>query len=147
MSQNVTRAGGRRPTVLIADGLGLVLVMLRAELHKRGCGAVLASDGHEALVLYEGLHDLIDLVLLDARTARLDGPQALEGMRQFNPSVRCCFMTGRCGAGQKAEWSKLGVERVFDKPFHPAEVADEVLELLGSGRAGGAAQKRFARPT
>lgn len=125
-SSNVSR----QPGVLVADGLGLVLVLLKAELQQLGCGVWLASDGREAVELYEQHHEVIDVVLLNVQMAGLDGPQVLAGLREIDPTVRCCFMAGYGGACTRKDLRKLRPERVFDKPFNPAVVAQAVWELL-----------------
>lgn len=120
----------RQPGVLVADDLGLVLVLLKAEIQQLGCAVWLASDGREAVELYEQHHEAIDMVLLDVQMAGLDGPQVLAGLREIEPTVRCCFMAGYGGAYTRKDLRKLRPERIFDKPFNPAVVAQAVWELL-----------------
>lgn len=119
----------RQPGVLIADDLCLVLVLLKEEMIQLGCAVWLASDGRAAVELYEQHHEAIDVVLLGVQMAGLDGPQILAGLREIDPTVRCCFMAGY-GAHTRKDLRKLRPERVFDRPFNPAVVAQAVWRLL-----------------
>lgn len=127
----------RLPIVLVADGMALVLAQLRLELLDRDCATLLASDGQEALEFYQRYQAMIDLVLLDVGMPRLDGPRTLARLREINPRVRCCFMIDQAPGYSKMELSDLDPEIIFDKPFHPAQVARCLCRLLSERREQG----------
>ena len=120
----------RNRGILIADDKALILSLLKFELESRGFAVWLAVDGDDALDLYRKHRDEIDLVLLDVQMPGLDGPHSLEALRQCNPEVVACFMTG--GAGTYAEEDLLdrGAAWVFRKPFRPPDVADVLQEVI-----------------
>ena len=63
-------------------------------MRSHGLAVWLAADGPEAVELYRGHRDTIDVVLLDVQMPGLDGPATLTALREFDPGVLCCFMTG-----------------------------------------------------
>src|SRR5438132_14371975 len=115
--------------ILVADdqlGVGSVLdVALRQE----GFTVWLAVNGREALELYRRHRQTIDVVLLDVRMPGWDGPQTLAALRELNPKIRCCFMSGdisRVDDWQLRDWGAAGM---FQKPFELAEAAHALREL------------------
>src|SRR5262245_44815902 len=81
------------PGILIASGLGLVLVSLKLELESLGFRVWLAQDGEEAVRRYGRHHDGIDLVVLDAQLPGREGLQTLSALRQIDPDVLLCLLT------------------------------------------------------
>src|SRR5262245_28789501 len=86
--------GARRPGILVADDEACVREWLRAALQRHGFRVWLAADGEQAIDLYRRRRSEIVLVLLDVRMPVLNGPQTLARLRQMNPTVLCCFMSG-----------------------------------------------------
>jgi CheY-like chemotaxis protein len=120
----------RKPGILIADDMALILTMLKFELEFRGFNVWLAVDGDDALDLYRMHRDEIDLVLLDVQMPGLDGPHTLEALRLLNPDVVACFMSG--GSSLLTEEDLLGRKPawIFGKPFRPGEVANLLQRIL-----------------
>jgi CheY-like chemotaxis protein len=129
----------RKPGILIADDMALILTLLKFELESRGFNIWLAVDGDDALDLYRRHRDEIDLVLLDVQMPGLDGPHTLEAIRRLNPDVVACFMSG--GSSMHTEEELLGRRPAwfFRKPFRPAEVSN-LLQGFLSGRTDVVAQ-------
>jgi CheY-like chemotaxis protein len=126
-------ASARSPGVLIADGMALILTLLKVELESRGFAVWLAVDGDDVLDLYRKHRDGIGVVLLEVQMPGLDGPQTLEALRRLNPDVVACFMTGSGSTCAEEELLGRGAARVFRKPFRPADVAD-ALQAVASVR-------------
>jgi CheY-like chemotaxis protein len=93
---------------------------MAAGLGEEGFAVWLAGDGEEALELYRRHSQEIDLVLLEVRLPGLDGPQTLAALRQLNPGVRCCFLSGPFGDYTDEELLALGAVAVLHKTLHPA---------------------------
>ncbi|MGL4552302.1 MAG: hypothetical protein ACRC33_14075, partial [Gemmataceae bacterium] len=60
----VGTAEPRRPTVLLADGRGMVLVRLGLALQEHGFVTLIACDGFQAVTTYLQSRASIDLVVL-----------------------------------------------------------------------------------
>src|SRR5262249_11442499 len=90
----------------------------------------LAANGHEAVEAYRRHGAAIDVVLLDVRMPGMDGPQTLQALRQLNPAVPCCFMSGQTGAYSEEDLPAAGATALVRKPFQLADVAQALHQLL-----------------
>lgn len=57
------------------------------------------------------------------------GPETLAALRQLNPGVRVCFLSGHSDPWTDAELLALGAARLFRKPFCLAEFAATLRHL------------------
>ena len=103
-----------------------------AGMRQVGFAVWLAATGQKALNLYRQGSQVIDVVLLDVRMPGLDGPQTLAGLRDINPQVRCCFMSGDLGSYTGWRLYNLGAAALIRKPFHLGEVAQVLCELVSN---------------
>jgi DNA-binding response OmpR family regulator len=117
--------------VLIAEDNGPVREALGAALQRRGFRVLLAADGKEALDLHRRHGDEIGVVLLDLWMPVKDGPQTMADLRELNPSLACCFMTGESDEQTREELLGTGASHVFVKPFGVGEVTEVLRDLLG----------------
>jgi CheY-like chemotaxis protein len=129
-------APAAKPGVLVVDDEPLLLAVLDAGLQQRGFTVWLASNGVQALQVYQAHAAEIALVLLDVRMPGLDGPQTLAALRRLNPSVRSCFMTGNLGLYTPEELSALGAIQVFPKPFDLNQLVEALWRLACPGTTG-----------
>ena len=113
--------------VLVADDSDHVRAMLGVALGKQGLTPYLAATGHEAVEQFLRHRDEVRAVLLDVNMPGLDGPGALAQIRDADPAVPCCFMTGDPEPYDAEGLLALGAVCVFEKPFR----LDEVLQIVG----------------
>jgi CheY-like chemotaxis protein len=83
--------------ILVVDDDAAVRDLIDVALRQDGFAVWPAADGREALQQYWRHRAAIDVVLLDVRMPGLNGPQTLAALREMNPHLRCCFMTGDAG--------------------------------------------------
>jgi DNA-binding NtrC family response regulator len=91
--------------------------LLEFSLSQDGYRVWSAADGREALAVYQEHRPEIDLILLDVQMPLLDGPQTLEQIRQIDPEVRCCFMSGGSSVYTLHDLRQLGAGCFFPKPI------------------------------
>jgi CheY-like chemotaxis protein len=127
-------AAPRTPGVLVVDDEGCVRGVLGIGMRRAGFAVWLAADGREALDLYRRHRESIDVVLLDVLMPGLDGPQTLAALRELNPQIRCCFMSGDLGGYTEERLRRLGAAAILQKPFRLDEVADVLGQLASNGR-------------
>src|SRR4051794_38680528 len=116
-----TTDNGQRPGILVVDDDPSILRMLRAALPQLGYAAYLAENGREAREVFRRAHDHITLVLLDVRMPDLDGPATLAALRDLDPHVRCCFLSGESGDYSEEQLRALDA-LVLHKPFTSASL-------------------------
>jgi CheY-like chemotaxis protein len=116
----------------VVDDEHFVRSMLQLGLERNGFDVWLAANGREAIDLYRLHQDRIAVVLLDVRMPGLDGPGTLDALRELNPQVLACFMSGDAGAYDPQELLQRGAARVIAKPFHLDPLAD-TLRLVVRG--------------
>jgi DNA-binding response OmpR family regulator len=124
-----------RPGVLVVDDDPHLRHILGLALPCFGFTAWLAPGGQEALALYRAHPREVALALLDVVMPGLDGPATLLALRELEPSLPCCFMTGETGRHTPADLLALGARRVFLKPFGLDELAAALWGLLGGKAA------------
>jgi len=122
----------RSSGVLVADDDEAVRRMLAEGMRTHGFAVWLAASGREAVELYLAHRDRIDVVLLDVQMPGLNGPVALAALREIDPRVHCCFMTGDAGHYTDSMLAGLGAAAVFRKPFRLGEVAQRLMRLAGT---------------
>lgn len=120
--------GTNRRGILIVDDEFAIRDFLQALLQRHGYCVWTAASGDEALDSCCDHGEEIDIVLLDVQMPGMNGPQTLDGIRQFDPELPVCFMTGDLGGYNSGELLALGARFVFGKPFR----IDEVLRVVRS---------------
>lgn len=104
-----------------------------------------AADGARAADLYRGYAPEIAVVLLGARTPRLDGPQTLAALKRHTPGVPVCFMSGALGEHAPGELLRLGARHLFPKPLLMSELAEGPHEIVATWRARFATRRGVRR--
>jgi len=118
--------------VLVADDEPEIRSVLNLGLQQEGFSVWLATDGQEALDVYREHCQTIDVVLLDVRMPRLDGPATLVAMQELTPQIPCCFMSGFLGHYTEEGLRHFGARAVLRKPFRLPEATQVLRELAGS---------------
>ena len=77
--------------VLVVDDDEMVRTFLGVHFRDQGRPLWLASDGEEAVEIYQHHGGEIDMILLDVRMPDMDGPHTLMKLREINPSIACYF--------------------------------------------------------
>jgi DNA-binding NtrC family response regulator len=120
------------PAILVVDDETPIHAMLDAVVQDSGITVTHAASGPEAVERYEAESGRIALVLLDVNMPGMSGPQTLTALRQRDPDLRCCFMSGAAGCFTAVEAQKMGALHFFTKPFRLAELTRTVHQVLAS---------------
>jgi len=123
-----TFARGRQETILLVDDEPTVRDLGRSILQHYGYEVLVASDGLEAIEMYERLREKIDLVILDITMPQLSGRDAYRRIVQINPKVRVLFASGYFGDQPVA----IGAEVLdtIDKPYRVHDLVNRVRAIL-----------------
>jgi DNA-binding NtrC family response regulator len=118
-----------RPGILIVDDDATLLDLLRIICIRQGFEVWSTSSGAAAVDLYRRHQEHIALALLDVRMPKMDGPQVLAELRQVNPGVRACFMSGFTGGTSPEELLSCGALKLFEKPFQVPALGEDLWRL------------------
>lgn len=115
--------------VLVVDDEEGVRRVLSTWLWHRGFAVWLAADCSEAVEAYRSHRASIGVALLDVQMPGRDGPRTLADLRELDPDIRACFMTGDAGRYTEQNLLDLGALAVFRKPFCLSELAAQLAAL------------------
>lgn len=116
-------------TVLVVDDEARMRKLIRDFLVQKGFSVLEASDGEDALTVYEENKNKIGLVLLDVMMPKLDGWSVLRQIRQ-DSNVPIIMLTARGEEQDELFGFELGVDEYISKPFSPKILVARVEAIL-----------------
>ena len=118
--------------ILVVDDDQVIQQLLKVNLELEGYAVEIASDGEEALALYDGFQP--NLVLLDIMMPKLDGWEVARRLKteQERP-VPIVLLSARAQDADVQKGTDLGVAAYVTKPFDPIQLLDLVAGLLSQG--------------
>ena len=114
--------------LLLEDNVNF-LETLTDLLRDHGYEVTAVSRSDEAIRLASSQD--FDLLITDIRMEGLDGLQALEKVKEDQPSIQGMVMSGYCDDHEAARAERLGVHEILSKPFR-AEVFLQAMQLRGA---------------
>ncbi|WP_236015128.1 PAS domain-containing hybrid sensor histidine kinase/response regulator [Geomonas anaerohicana] len=126
--QELWRGSG---TVLLADDEESIRLLGSDMLQALGFDVRLASDGREALELFEAGMDDIVCVLLDLTMPNLDGEQTFRALRALKPDVKVIMSSGYNEQEVSLKLAGAGLSGFIQKPYKVAEMSRKLSEVLG----------------
>jgi signal transduction histidine kinase len=126
-SQEIVGAG---ETVLIAEDDGAARNALRALLETQNYRVLAASNGVEALGLFEKEPQSIELVVSDVVMPEMGGVALYQALRQRRPQVKMLFVTGHPLSEENQALLQDSQVRWLQKPFSMKEFTGVLKTLL-----------------
>ena len=115
--------------ILIVDDQQGIRMLLNEVFRKDGYTTFLASNGLEAIKIYE--QEQLDCVLLDMKIPGMDGLEILKHFKQSaQQDVPVFMMTAYGEQHLMDEAISQGVEKFFTKPFNIFDVRNEINEFI-----------------
>jgi len=116
--------------ILVVDDEEIMQELARELLEENGYRVITASNGLEAVSLYEQMKDDIALVVLDLVMPELDGGQTYIRLKKINPKIKTFFCSGYVTDGLIT--TLLGEEnlRSLQKPFRAEQFVKFVYDTL-----------------
>jgi two-component system chemotaxis response regulator CheY len=117
--------------ILIVDDTLFMRTLLKNILFSGGHDIVgEASDGDEAIAKYQELKP--DLVTMDVVMPKVNGIEALKGIRAIDPNAKVVMCTA-VGQEQMVKLAiKTGAKGYIVKPFQAPKVLEEIKNVLSS---------------
>ncbi len=120
---------GNHQTVLIVDDEELIRDLLKEYLESEGYTVFSASDGKEALHLYEERYASIDVVITDLGMPEMGGEELFRCLRTINPSARVLVSSGYLDKSTKDKLIGMGIYDVLTKPYR-LELIHAAIEAI-----------------
>ena len=117
-------------TILLAEDEELVRSLAVNVLERAGYRVLTASDGEEAIRIYEEHGDEVDLLLLDVVMPRKGGRTVYETIRAQNPNVPTLFCSGHSYDILEKGSLPDGEVRLLQKPYNSRVLLQMIRELL-----------------
>ncbi|QUS40958.1 PAS domain-containing sensor histidine kinase [Tardiphaga alba] len=120
---------GQGTILLVEDEEGLRGLNARG-LRSRGYTVVEASNGVEALEMFEEQDRNIDLVVSDVVMPEMDGPTLLKEMRALNPDLKIIFVSGYAEEAFEKSLPENQQFAFLPKPFALSALIEKVKETM-----------------
>ncbi len=133
---------GRTPseseTILVAEDDKMVQRLVERVLRNAGYSVLMASDGEEALEVFEKHSADITLVLLDVLMPKMDGKKVYDILQPKYPRARFLFSSGYSKDLLHAGFGLLEGIELIEKPYSPKALLRRVRQVCdaASPRAG-----------
>ena len=115
--------------VLIVDDESRMRKLVKDFLTQKQYKVLEASDGEEALKVFEENQSKINLILLDVMMPKLDGWSVLRQIRQTS-QIPIIMLTARGEEQDELFGFELGVDEYISKPFSPKILVARVEAIL-----------------
>jgi PAS domain S-box-containing protein len=119
---------GHGETILLVDDQQHVLETGKEVLDTLGYRVLTASNGQEAVEIFQSHPEKIDLIILDIVMPVMGGDEAARCIRQINPQVKIIFSTGY----DKNIQTSMEKETVIIKPFSVVEMSRLIRQQLSA---------------
>jgi PAS domain S-box-containing protein len=117
-------------TILLVDDEEVILTVTREILENLGYQVTCASNGQEAVSVYQKHHEKIFMVILDMIMPDLKGSQTYDQLKQINAKVKVLLSSGYSIDGQASQMIEKGCKAFIQKPYTVAELSQKVREVL-----------------
>lgn len=115
--------------ILIVDNASFMRASLKAVCEQAGHKVIsMAANGKEAVRLYRELRP--DIVTMDILMEDMDGIQALEKIKKYDPDARVIMVSAVGLEAKMEEANRLGATGYIRKPFKAAEINEEIKKAL-----------------
>ncbi|MCG3172715.1 MAG: Sensor histidine kinase RcsC [Myxococcota bacterium] len=116
--------------VLVADDEENIRAVVRMMLEEMGFQVICATDGREAVRIYELRHPEIRLVLLDMTMPEMNGEETFWRLRQINPGVRVILSSGYNEQDATSRFAGKGLAGFLQKPYQLHQLEERIRQVL-----------------
>jgi CheY-like chemotaxis protein len=121
---------GGSETILLVDDEENIRDLGSRILTKAGYTVILASNGKEALEVYERRGSEIALVMLDLIMPEMGGKQCLDSLLSLNSSVKVVVASGYSADGPTSDVLAAGAKGFVNKPYDIRKVLEVVRRVI-----------------
>jgi two-component system, cell cycle sensor histidine kinase and response regulator CckA len=116
--------------ILLVDDESLIIEVGRGMLEILGYMVLTASNGSEAIQVYQESRDKIDMIILDMIMPGMNGEEVFEKLKGINPEVKVLLASGYSINSQAVNILKKGCLGFIQKPFDLQRLSHKIREVL-----------------
>jgi len=117
--------------VLVVDDEESIVQLTFMRLKNLGIDAITASDGLEALSIYQERHEEISCVITDLTMPRMGGKELLIQIKEINPACPVIICSGYSKEELPQHMLREDVSDFLGKPFSSADFKNAIKKALG----------------
>jgi PAS domain S-box-containing protein len=123
--------------VLVVDDEEAVLGIARSMLERLGFEALSATDGEEALRLFQKRKDAIVLAIVDLTMPRMGGAELIRALHEIKPDLRVVLSSGYNEQEAVAQSHGEATAGFIQKPYRTRDFHRAIQAALNGGPRGG----------
>ena len=120
-------------TILLVEDDEAVRNLVATFLRNGGYSVLMASEGNEALRVWEQFKGKIGLLLTDVIMPGMSGAALVESLKGAHPGIRVLFMSGYAGDAVVSQGQLDPRIPLIQKPFTAEKLLEKVRAVLDSG--------------
>jgi PAS domain S-box-containing protein len=121
---------GQSETILVVDDEPRLTELASIMLTDANYRVITASNGKEALELYEKHREEIRLVILDLMMPVMAGEECLGALLRMDPKVRVLVASGGLRLGMAEDFKERGAKGFIKKPFDMLQFLEEIRKAI-----------------
>jgi len=121
---------GQDETILVVEDNEAVRNLIERRLSKLNYRVLAATNGNEALKLFEDKCDKIKLVITDLVMPEMGGIELSRMLKSKNPSIKIIALSGYPLGAEKEDFLSAGIVECIQKPFKGQIFANAVCRAL-----------------
>jgi signal transduction histidine kinase len=118
-------------TILVVDDEEDVRKMATKTLERHGFSVVTATDGRDAVEVFQSSGDMIDAVLLDVTMPHMDGEETSIELRRIRPDVKIILSSGYHEQHAIQQFDGQTGTVFLQKPYRSKKLVEVVHAVLG----------------
>lgn len=119
----------KEPVILIVEDEQINMMFIKRLLGRYKCNLIEANNGKEAVARVKK-HPHIDIVLMDIRMPGMDGFQAIELIKDLNPSIKIAAVTAYGSASDREACLASGCVEYIAKPFNSKDLLSMLRRVM-----------------
>lgn len=117
-------------TVLVVDDNNTNQLIAKLLLEQSGFDVLTASDGEEAVKIYQQQSTKINLILMDIHMPIMNGYEASTKIKSIYPNAIIAAMTAEVTPGVKEKCHEAGMDHYISKPFEPEHFVETIRTII-----------------
>jgi len=116
--------------ILLVDDEDMIINETSKLLETLGHSVLVATNGKEAIKIYQENNEKIDLVILDIIMPEMGGGEVYDNLKRINPQIKVLLSSGYSIDSSAANILERGCNGFIQKPFNLTQLSQKVREVV-----------------